>query len=45
MDLQDVIFEDRDCTDLGQDRNRWPALVKAAMSLRVPQKAENFLTS
>jgi hypothetical protein len=40
-----VIFEDRDCIDLAQDRNRWPALVNAAMSLRVPQNAENFLIS
>jgi len=32
-----VIYEDRDCIDLGQDRNRWPALVNAAME---PQNAE-----
>jgi hypothetical protein len=40
-----VIFEDRDCIDLGQGRYRWPALVNAAMSLRVTQNAENFLSS
>jgi len=31
--------------DLAQDRERWQALVNAAMNLWVPQNAGNFLTS
>jgi hypothetical protein len=31
--------------DLAEDRNRWRALVNAAMNLRVPENAKNFLTS
>ena len=36
MDLQKVGYECVDRTDLAQDRDRWRALVKAVMSLRVP---------
>jgi hypothetical protein len=32
-------------TDVAQDRDRWQALVKAVMNLRVPYDAGNFLTS
>lgn len=32
-----------DSIDLAQDSERWWVLVKAAMNLRVPQKAGNFL--
>jgi hypothetical protein len=34
-----------DWIDLAQGRERWRALVKAVMNLRVPQNAGNFLTS
>jgi hypothetical protein len=30
---------------LVQGRNLWRAVVKMVMNLRVPEKAENFLTS
>jgi len=34
-----------DWTDLAEDREKWWALVKAAISLRVPQNARNFSTT
>ena len=36
MDLQDVGWSGMDWIDLDQDMDRWRALVKAAMNLRVP---------
>jgi hypothetical protein len=34
-----------DWIDLAQDRDRWRALVKAVMNLKVSYNAENFLTT
>ena len=44
MDFQEVGCGDMDWIGVVQDRDRWGALVNAAMNLRVPQKAGNFLT-
>jgi hypothetical protein len=36
---------DIDWIDLAEDKERWRAVVNAAMNLQVPQNAENFLSS
>jgi hypothetical protein len=36
MDLEEVGWGDVDWIDLAQDRNRWRALVKSVLNLRVP---------
>jgi hypothetical protein len=45
MDLQELGGGCMDWIDLAQDRDRWRALVNAAMNLRVSQNSVNFLTS
>ena len=44
-DLQEVGYGYMDWIGLAPDRDEWLTLVSAAMNLRVPQNAGNFLTS
>jgi len=44
VDLQEVICEGKDWIVVAQNRDRWRAVVKAVMNVRVPQNAGNFLT-
>jgi hypothetical protein len=43
--LHEVGRRGMDWIELAEDRDRWQAIVNAAMKLRVPKNAGNFLTS
>jgi hypothetical protein len=45
MEIQELECGDMEWIDLAQDRGRCRALVNAVMDIRVPQYADNFLTS
>jgi hypothetical protein len=45
MDLMEIGWQGMDWMQLAQDRDQWRALMNTVMNHRVPQKAENFLTS
>jgi hypothetical protein len=45
MDLRKIGWEGVDWIHLAQDRDHWWTLVNTVMSLQVPKKARNFLTS
>jgi hypothetical protein len=44
MDLREIGCDGGDWIDLAQDRDRWRALMKAVINLRVPQNAGKFLS-
>jgi hypothetical protein len=45
MDLREMGLGGMDWIDLGQDKDRWRALVYLVMNLRVPKNAGKFLSS
>jgi hypothetical protein len=44
-DLQEIEWVDMDWIDLARDRDRWWAVVNAAMNVRVPSNEGIFLTT
>jgi len=45
MDLGKIGWEVVEWVHLAQNREQWRAIVSMVMNLRVPEKAENFLTN
>jgi hypothetical protein len=45
MDLREIGWEHVDWRHVAQNRDQWRAVVNTVMNIRVPPKAENFLTS
>jgi hypothetical protein len=45
MDLREKGWGSMDWIHIAQDGDQWLALVNSVMTLRVPEKASNFLTS
>jgi hypothetical protein len=45
MDLQEVVWRDKDWIDLVEYSDRWRDLLNAVMNFRVSINAGNFLTS
>jgi hypothetical protein len=45
MDVREIGWSGVDWISLAQDRDKWPAVVKTVMLLRLPQDEGNFLTS
>jgi hypothetical protein len=45
MDLRKIGWGGMDWIDLGQDRDRWTALVNTVMNLRVPQNVGKFFST
>jgi hypothetical protein len=45
MDLREIWWDGIDSIDLAQDRDRWRALVKMEMNLRVRYNSGKFLSS
>jgi hypothetical protein len=35
MDLKEIVWEGVDCTELAQDRDKWPSLLNKAMKMRL----------
>jgi len=45
MNLRKLVLEGVNWMHFAQSRDKWQDLVKTAMNIRFPYKAENFLTS
>jgi hypothetical protein len=45
MDLREIGWDDMNWIDLAHDRERWRALVKTVMNLRIPRNTVKFLSS